>query len=152
MNKPLTIFVALVLVCEVAAGHSLTVPFFRDTGSAVQQGGGPATGSAGFIGLQNTTNNPVTIFVVYIQEDLTGKPITQQAVSFLLNARRAVSWRPAQDDPAENEGRPVPNTVAGFDDTGSVLIIWRKSEGGPDALKGRYVEFTSSSSFAHVLF
>lgn len=150
MKKSISLAIIITFVAGSAFGHTLRVPFFSDFGGRMVNGK-PESGTAGFVGVKNTTPNTITMHLVYIQKDSSGTPLVQRAVSFDLDGGIALDWRPTADDPAENSGRPIPNTVSGFDGTGSILIIWRNAEGGADALKGRYLEFNSSNAFSYVL-
>ena len=135
----------------VAMPHTLTVPFFRDEGSTMGQSG-PQTGAAGVISVRNTRDVPVDIYLVYAINDVTGDANVQQATApYTLPARGSVSWRPAQDDPAEGEGRNVPNVLAGSGNFGSVTVYWIGGDEMAGALVGRYHEFTSSRAMMHVL-
>ena len=150
IGKCLALAGLLALSSNAVFAHSLTVPFFRDDAPPLS-GGAPTSGSAGFISVSNTTDNVVTMHVVYFQTNHNDDVIFQQASGIDLDPRRGISWRPIQDDPGENQGRLVENVLLGLGPEGSAQIIWLRSEGGPGALAGRYVEFTSVGAFAHVL-
>ena len=76
----------------------------------------------------------------------------RESSPFDLQPRQGISWRPIQNDPAENLGRDVVNVILGFGDEGSAELIWLKTEGGSGTLVGRYTEVSSAGAFAHVLF
>ncbi len=140
----------LALTSSAVFAHSLTVPFFRDDAPSLA-GGVPASGSAGFISVSNTTDTVVTMYVVYFQKNHNDDVIFQEASGFDIDPGRGISWRPVQSDPGEGEGQFVENVGLGLGPQGSAQIIWLRSEGGPGALAGRYVEITNAGSFAHVL-
>lgn len=140
----------IALTSSAVFAHSLTVPFFRDDAPPLA-GGVPASGSAGFISVSNTTDTMVTMYVVYSQKNHNDDVIFQQASGFDIDPGRGISWRPIQNDPGEGEGQGVANVVLGLGPRGSAQIIWLRSEGGPGALAGRYVEITNAGAFAHVL-
>ncbi len=151
MRMSLALTGVLVTLSSVALAHSLSVPFFRD--DAPPLGGmTPSTGSAGIISVYNTRDEVVTMHVVYSQRDSDGDSVVQQSSPFELQPHQGVSWRPIQDDPAENLGRGVPNVILGLGAEGSAELIWLSADGGPGTLVGRYAELSSSGAFAHVLF
>ena len=150
IGKCLALAGLIAFTSNAVFAHSLTVPFFRDDAPPLS-GGAPASGSAGFISLSNTTDNVVTMYVVYFQRNHNDDIVFQQASGFDLDPRQGVSWRPIQDDPREGQGRLVENVLLGLGPEGSAWIIWLRDEGGPKALAGRYVELTSAGAFAHVL-
>lgn len=150
IGKCLALAGLFALTSNAVLAHSLSVPFFRDDAPPLS-GGAPTSGSAGFISVSNTTDNVVTMHVVYFQKNNNDDIVFQQASDFDLSPRQGISWRPIQDDPSEGPGRMVENVMLDLGFEGSARIIWLRSEGGPGALAGRYVEFTSTSAFAHVL-
>ena len=151
MRKSLALAWILVTLSSVAWAHSLSVPFFRDNAPPLG-GTTPTTGSAGIISVYNTSDEVVTMHVVYSQKDGDGDPVIQQSSPFELQPHQGVSWRPIQDDPAENLGRGIQNVILGLSDEGSAELIWLSADGGPGTLVGRYAELSSSGAFAHVLF
>lgn len=150
MRKCLALLSAFVLGASTSFAHTLTVPFFKDDGTA-SGNGSISEGSLGFISISNTTDNTITMNIVYIQQDLNGDSVVQEAAEFQLVPRAAISWRPVGDDVSEGTGRGVPNVLSGFGASGSAEIIWLASEGGPGALVGRYTERSNAGNFAHVL-
>ncbi len=141
----------VVIASAGASPHSLTVPFFRDDGDAIGDNG-PQTGGAGVITVTNTRNQPITMQLVYAHNDVTGQATYQQAVPYVIGARRTVSWRPVKTDPAEGDGQNVPNVLPGTGNFGSLDIYW---VGGPEmtgALIGRYQEISlGGGAMMHVL-
>ena len=150
IGKCLALAGLFALASNAVVAHSLSVPFFRDDAPPLS-GGAPTSGSAGFISVSNTTDNVVTMYVVYFQKNNNNDIIFQQASGIDLEPRQGISWRPVKDDPSEGPGRIVENVLLGLGSEGSARIIWLRSEGGPGALAGRYVELTSASAFGHVL-
>ena len=150
MNKSLALAGVLAVLSTVAFAHSLTVPFFRDDAPAIGSTP-PASGSVGIIGAFNTTDTVVTMHVVYFQTNNNGDVIFQQASPFDLEPLQGISWRPIQDDPAENLGQAIQNVMLDLGDEGSARLIWLKAEGGAGALVGRYNELSSAGAFSHVL-
>jgi hypothetical protein len=151
---PRRIVVVAALLClfvgDTAAPHTMTVPFFRDEGSVIGDSG-PETGAAGFITVKNMLDEPVTFYLVYAQNDPSGDAQLQQATEYTIGGNGAVSWRPVQDDPAEGEGRNVPNVLTGSGNYGSLVIYWIGGDEMDGALTGRYQEFTSGEAMMHVL-
>jgi hypothetical protein len=141
--------IAICACSETAAPHSVTVPFFRDDGSTMENPG-PVTGSAGLITVWNTRNQPVTMYLVYVQNSVGGA-VVQQAVTYTIGARRVVSWRPVQDDRAEGAGQSVPNVQQGLGPFGSVTIYWYGGGEMTGAIVGQYREFASGYAMMHVL-
>lgn len=140
----------LAITSGAAFAHSLSVPFFKDDAPPLS-GGAPDSGSAGFISVSNTTDNVITMYVVYFQKNHNEDMIFQEASDFDLDPGQGISWRPIQDDPAEGQGQAVGNVILGLGDEGSAKLIWLQAEGGPTALVGRYTEYSNSGAFAHVL-
>ena len=131
--------------------HQLIVPFFRDDGGNMVDSVPLLGGVAGFVAVRNTEGDPVTMYLVYSQQDPSGDVVMQQAVPFTLAAYAVVNFRPVKDDPVEGGSRAVPNVLPGLGDAGSLTIIWI---GGPEmasALVGRYQQITSGSDMCHVL-
>ena len=140
----------LAVMSSAAFAHTLHVPFFKDDGDALE-GTRPVEGSAGFIAVSNTTNAPITMYVVYEQMDLNGDVVVQEAGKYLLGPGQGISWRPVKESPEEGPGVAVPDMILGFSDSGAARIIWLDAEGGAGALRGRYTEYTDQNAFAHVL-
>lgn len=151
MRMSLALTGILAALSSAALAHTLSVPFFRDDAPPLGNGT-PTSGSAGIISASNTTGNVVTMHVVYLQRNNDGDIIFQQSSPFDLQPHQGISWRPIQDDPAENLGRGVQNVILGFGEEGSAELIWLKTEGGAGTLVGRYTELSSAGAFAHVLF
>lgn len=141
--------VALALA-GAASPHSLTVPFFKDNGGDVQNAS-PGTGSAAFITVRNTRDEPVTMFLVYAQSDPQGNVVLQPAVAYTVEANTVLNFRPVQDDPVEGIGQGVPNMMPGLGDFGSLSIYWVGGAEMKNALIGKYREFTSSRDMMYVL-
>jgi hypothetical protein len=141
---------AAFLAGDIAAPHSMTVPFFRDDGDAIGTTG-PQTGGAGVITVTNTRNQPVTMYLVYTQNDVTGQANYQQQVPHVIGAKRTVQWRPVKTDPAEGDGQSVPDTLQGSGNFGSVTIYWIGGDEMNGALIGRYQEFSRGDTMMHVL-
>lgn len=112
---------------------------------------GPVNGGAGLITVTNTRTEPITMYLVYGQNDHDNGVAIQQAVPYTLGPKRTVSWRPVQSDPAEAEGRSVPDMLPGLGNFGSVVIYWVGGDEMSGALVGQYREFTSSRAMMHVL-
>lgn len=154
--RPTYRFAAAVWVCVAllpagtAAPHSLTVPFFRDDGGTMADSG-PHDGAAALITVTNTRNTPVTMYLVYAQNDVDGGTLLQQAVPYTLTPKQVVRWRPVKDDPAEGSSRAVPNVLAGLGNFGSVVVYWTGGDETTGALVGQYREFSSRSTSMHVL-
>lgn len=142
-------FAALILAAGAWA-HSLTVPHFRDDGDLIVNGSTGA-GTAAFISIKNTTDQPLTVYIVYDIPDNDGQVIPQAAAPFGLKPRQQVSWRPIRDDPIEGAGRSVPNALNGSAPEGSVQIIWIGGAENADAVVGRFMEMSSHGDMAHVL-
>ena len=132
-----------------AAAHSLAVPFFADNAPNLQ-GGTVSQGVAGFIGLMNTSSAPVLVDVTYVF-DSGGTTVSQTPQRFQLQPLQGVSWRPYKDDPTEGNGRLVPNILPGGQPFGAAKITWRGGEFGANTLTGRYVQISTTGSFAHIL-
>lgn len=150
IGKCLALAGVLAITSNAVFAHSLSVPFFRDDAPPLS-GGAPTSGSAGFISVSNTTDTVITMYVVYYQTNHNDDVIFQQASGFPLVPGRGISWRPIQSDPSEGAGQGVENVLLGLGPQGSAQIIWLRDEGGPGALVGRYVEFSTMGAFAHVL-
>lgn len=151
MRMSLALTGILVTLSSVALAHSLSVPFFRDDAPPLANTT-PTSGSAGIISVLNTTDNVVTMHVVYSQRNNNGDIISQQSSPFDLQPHQGISWRPIQDDPIENVGRGVQNVILDLGGEGSADLIWLSAEGGAGTLVGRYTELSSVGAFAHVLF
>ena len=138
MKKLVFLGAVTVMAAGVALASSLNVPFFLDNGTNEFP---PATGTAGFIGLHNNTDDLIICEVNYINPD--GTTSTPADNTFVLPANASISWRPCTDAPAEGpEGSAVPNK-AGLPKAGSAVISW---EGGPNDIQGRYAEYTSAAA------
>lgn len=134
----------------LAWSHSLTVPGFRDDGDVISNGA-TGSGNAAFIALKNTTDQALTIYIVYTQPDNQGQMVPQAAIPFTMQAKQQINWRPATDDPIEGAGRAIPNTLSGSEPEGSIEIIWIGGPAMKDAIIGRYVELSPRGDMAHVL-
>jgi len=142
-------------ICLFAAApadpHQLIVPFFRDDGGNMVDSVPQLGGVAGFVTVRNTEGNPVTMYLVYSQQDPNGDVVMQQAVPFTLASYAVVNFRPVKDDPVEGGSRSVPNVLPGLGGAGSLAIVWI---GGPEtvsSLIGRYQQVSSGSDMCHVL-
>lgn len=146
---------AVVLAMAVSGAYavSLSVPFFVDSAGNFQGGGIPAgPGTAAYIGIKNTTANPLTISVRYFAAD--GSEVTPANNTFELQAEQGVQWRPAQTD---SVGEAASTDVNGFDlsamnrlgvtatsgTNGSATITW--SSGIAGDVVGRELEVTSGT-------
>lgn len=147
MKKLAIIASVLVLGATVAMASSLSIPFFRDTGTNLS-GGVPTSGFAGFIGIRNNTTRDIVVQVVY--NALVNNAFVNSApATFLLQANASVSWRPVANDPAEGAGQSVPNMTLGST-AGAATLSW--TGGSATDIQGRYVEIGGGGfSFAYLL-
>jgi len=100
--------------------EALSVPFYLDNASNYDGGSIPADGTASFVGVKNSNDFPVTIFITYTDTD--GNDHTPETNTYIIPANSMVSWRPFADDPIEGgAGQAVPNADGG-PAWGSVLI------------------------------
>ena len=128
-----------------AYAASLAVPFFADAAGLWQSSNSsPAgPGAAGFIGLKNTTNSPVTVTVRYFMT--TGSEVSPAANTFALTAQQGVSFRPAITDTLSegNNAWSTINTTGGVT-AGSATITWTPFGATTDVV-GRYLEVNSNT-------
>lgn len=152
MKRYVFLMLAGLLATVPAFSHTLNVPFFSDAAPNLIGGGSVITAAAGFVGIQNTTENPIVLNIVYIQNDSFGDPQVMTPQQFTILAGEGVSWRPSKDDPAEGlRGRAVPGSDPAFGPWGSIQIIWSGGSAGSSSVIGRYVQLSSNSAFSHVL-
>lgn len=153
--KKLAVFSAvMVLTASIATAASLAVPFFRDNGGNFV-GSGPASGGAGFIGINNNQGVAMDVQVTYTTF-VGGVAVVETTSTFQLGPNAQVSWRPYADDPdVEGGGAAIDNIVTGAQ-TGSAKISYVRSL-TPAAtttfdIQGRYVEITADGgSFSYLL-
>jgi len=151
MKRSALLTLACLLATVPAFSHTLNVPFFADNGPNLFNGN-VASGSAGFVGIQNTTQNPIVLNIVYIQNDINGDPVVATPQQFTILPREGVSWRPAQTDPSEGlRGQAVPGSDATYGPFGSIQIIWSGGSAGELSVVGRYVQLSTDNAFSHVL-
>jgi hypothetical protein len=105
--------------------YTVSVPFYLDNASNLQGGVTPANGTASFIAVKNTSDEPNTLVLTY--SDASGRNKTPANHLYELAPNSMVSWRPFADDPVEgnDDGRRVPNAT-GAQPWGSVTIEARK--------------------------
>ncbi len=152
MKKYGAALLVMLLGSASAFSHTLNVPFFSDNSGNLGTNGAPASGFAGFIGVQNTTNSPIVINIVYVQTDpATGNIQVQAPQQYTMAPQEGVSWRPSSDDPAEGTGLGVPNANPSLSSFGSVQIIWSGGDSANLSVTGRYVQLGQGNAFSHVL-
>jgi len=136
------LFVAVAMGGAYAA--SLAVPFFADAAGAWNSStNAPSgtTGSAGFIGIKNTTGSQLTVTVRYFNPG--GTEISPTANTFVLVPQQGVSFRPASTD-SGSEGTSawaLINQTSG--NNGSATITWTPFTATTDVV-GRYLEITTA--------
>lgn len=150
LMKQFTIFACVMVIgAGTALAASLSVPFFRDTGSLINASGGTNSGFAGVIGISNTTGSAKEISITYTVRNLSsGLFETVGPFTFSIGASQGISWRPATTDPAEGVGSTVPNIPSGFNNGGSAVISW---SGASTDIVGRYQEVGTSSQGFYLL-
>lgn len=143
MKKSLALTLASLLIAANAAAHTLHVPFFFDN---------PIQGVAGFIGVKNTTANPIVLNLVYTSFENDGDLVIQPTQQYTIAAGFGVSWRPvAVNDPSEGAGSAVPDVFPGSSNGGALAVIWTGGDNGALSIVGRYTQTSSAGSFSHVL-
>jgi hypothetical protein len=152
MKRYAFLILAGMLATVPAFSHTLNVPFFADSSPNLLFGTTVTTGSAAFVGVQNTTPNPIILNIVYVQADILGDPQTMTPQQFTVLPGEGVSWRPSRTDPAESlRGQAVPGSDPAFGPFGSIQIIWSGGSAGASSVVGRYVQLGPNDSFSHVL-
>ncbi len=149
MKKFLVTGLVLVLGAGVAMAVSLNVPFFLDNGGNLV-GSTPDTGSAGFIGIKNTTGAAIVVRVDYASV-VAGAIVIEDntANTFELAANASISFRPVATDGAEGAGSIVTNMQSG-NVAGSASIIW--TTGTNTDIQGRYVSVDQNGdTYAYLL-
>lgn len=149
MKKLFVMGLVLVLGAGVAMAVSLNVPFFLDDGDNLS-GNTPTVGSAGFIGIKNTTGAPIIVRVDYTSV-VDGVPVVEDNTdaTFELGANAAISFRPVATDGVEGAGSIVRNMASGKG-AGSATIIW--TTGNTTDIQGRYVELRADGNiYAYLL-
>jgi hypothetical protein len=152
MKRYVVLLLAGLLAAIPAFSHTLNVPFFADSSGNLNNNGNVSAGSAGFVGIQNTTGNPIVLNIVYVQFDQIGDPQVMAPQQFTVLPGEGLSWRPARDDPSEGlRGQAVPGSDPAFGPFGSIQIIWSGGSAGALSIIGRYVQLSSGNAFSHVL-
>ncbi len=136
MKKLIAISLVGAVVAGVALASSLSVPFFNDTGDL-----GPGNDLTSFIGLKNTTDQPIDVAVRYF--NAPGQEFTPTDNTFILNPQQGLAFRPFRVDPDyEGPGADFPKMTDGG--AGSATVSW---EGDPHWVQGRMVQFNANGGW-----